>query len=101
MYEEALCKGQTIERLGKWEELSVTTGWLVFRPLPSEPHSSPYTEAPLQTSSGLCAPIVSYPEMQPTYTLHLVCLSMKVNILGVVLVLVFDRNSKFCFNPPQ
>lgn len=72
----------------------MTTEWLVFRLLPSDPHSSPYTEAPPHTWGGLCPPTVSHPEMQPTYTLHLVCLSMKVNILGVVLVLVLDRNSK-------
>lgn len=42
----------------------------------------------------LHAPTVSHPEMQPIYTLHLVCLSMKVNTLGVVLVVVFGHNSK-------
>lgn len=102
IYEKALCKGQTIERLGKWEELSVTTEWLFFRLLPSQPHSSPYTEAPPHTSGGLHAPTVSYPEMQPTYTLHLVCLyegKYSGGCFGFSFWSKFQV-SWFCFNPP-
>ena len=53
MYEEALCKDQTIERLGTYEEPSMSTDWLFFRPLPGQPHSSPCAEAPPHTSAGL------------------------------------------------
>lgn len=91
---KSFTKARLYRKLGKWEEPSLTTEWLFCRPLPGQSNSRFYTEAPPYTLGGLCAPTVSCPEMQPIYTLHLVCLSMKVNTLGVVLLIVFDHNSK-------